>query len=78
MTVSGAKAMRAEAPLKAKGRAVAMIRSLVAVALLALVLAPLATLHQLGGLEAHASIRIVRQGAVRSVSFDALLAATRL
>jgi hypothetical protein len=55
-----------------------MIRNLIALALLALVLAPLVTLHQLGGIEAHASVRVVNQDAVRSVSFDALLAATRL
>ncbi|MEO7177244.1 MAG: hypothetical protein ABIW83_00220 [Allosphingosinicella sp.] len=55
-----------------------LIRNLTALALLALVLAPLVSLHRLGGLEAHASIRIVDQGAVRAVSFEALVAATRL
>lgn len=55
-----------------------MIRNLIALALLALVLAPLVSLHQLGAIEARASVRIVHQGAVRSVSVDALLAATRL
>jgi len=55
-----------------------MIRNLVAAAVIALVLAPLVSLHQLGGFEAHASIRIVKQGAIQAVSFDALLAATRL
>jgi hypothetical protein len=55
-----------------------MIRNLVALALLALVLAPLVSLHQLGAVEARASIRIVKTGAVGTVSFDALLAATRL
>jgi hypothetical protein len=55
-----------------------MIGTLAALALLALVLAPLVSLHQLGGLEAHASIRIVEQGGVRAVSFEALVAATRL
>jgi hypothetical protein len=55
----------------------AMIRNLVAIALLALVLAPLVTLHQLGAVEAQASVRIVKMGSVRAVSFDALLAATR-
>jgi hypothetical protein len=55
-----------------------MIRNLIALALLALVLAPLVSLHQLGGIEAHAPVRIVKHGAVRTVSFDALLAATRL
>lgn len=77
MTVSGARAMRDEA-LKTKGDPSQMIRSLIAIALLALVLAPLVSLHLLGGVEAQASIRIVRQGAVQSVSFDALLSATRL
>jgi hypothetical protein len=55
-----------------------MIRNLIALALLALVLAPLVSLHQLGAFEARASLRIVDTGKVRSVSFDALLAATRL
>ena len=55
-----------------------MIRNLVAAALLALVLAPLVSLHQLGGVEIQASVRLVTQGATNAVSFDALLAATRL
>ena len=55
-----------------------MIRNLVAIALIALVLAPLVSLHQLGGVEVHASVRMVKQGALTGVSFDALLAATRL
>jgi hypothetical protein len=55
-----------------------MIRNLVVVALIALVLAPLVSLHQLGGIEIHASVRMVAPGAVTAVSFDALLAATRL
>lgn len=55
-----------------------MIRNLIAIALLALVLAPLASLHQLGAVEARASVRISKIGSVRVVSFDALLAATRL
>jgi hypothetical protein len=55
-----------------------MIRNLIALALLALVLAPLVSLHQLGGIEAHASVRVVKTGSARVVSFDALLAATRL
>lgn len=55
-----------------------MIRNLIALALLALVLAPLVSLHQLGGIEARASVRISMMGAVHVVSFDALLAATRL
>jgi hypothetical protein len=40
-------------------------------------LAPLVSLHQLGGFETHASVRIANEGAV-GVSFDVLLAATRL
>jgi hypothetical protein len=55
-----------------------MIGTLAALALLALVLAPLVSLRELGGLEAHASIRIVDQRGVRAVSFEALVAATRL
>ena len=78
MTVTGVRTTRAEPPPRAKGRFPAMIRSLIAIALLALVLAPLVSLRQLGGVEARASIRIVGQDSVRSVSFDALLAATRL
>ncbi|HEX8450251.1 MAG TPA: hypothetical protein VF652_11735 [Allosphingosinicella sp.] len=55
-----------------------MIRNLIALALLALVLAPLVSLHQLGAVEARASVRIVKIGPSSVVSFDALLAATRL
>ena len=55
-----------------------MIRNLIALALIALVLAPLVTLHQLGAVEARASVRIVKMGPGRAVTFDALLAATRL
>ena len=55
-----------------------MIRKLIALALLALVLAPLVSLHQLGGVEIQASMRLAKQGATTVVSFDALLAATRL
>ncbi len=55
-----------------------MIRKLIAVALLALVLAPLVSLHQLGGVDFQASISLVTQGATTTVGFDALLAATRL
>lgn len=54
-----------------------MIRNLIALALLALVLAPLVSLHQLGAIEARASVR-VKMGAVSAVSVDALLASTRL
>lgn len=55
-----------------------MIRNLVALALLALVLAPLVSMHQLGTIEARASVRISKMGEVKVISFDALLAATRL
>jgi hypothetical protein len=55
-----------------------MIRNLIALALLALVLAPLVSMHQLGGIEARASIRISKMGDARVVSLDALLSATRL
>lgn len=55
-----------------------MIRNLIAIALLALVLAPLVSMHQLSGLEARASVRISKIGSARVVSFDALIAATRL
>jgi hypothetical protein len=55
-----------------------MIRNLVAIALLALILAPLVSLHQLRGVEARASARIVKTDAVRAVSVEALFAATRL
>jgi hypothetical protein len=56
----------------------AMIRNLLALALLALVAAPLVSLHNLGSLEAPASVRFSKIGPARVVSFDALLAATRL
>lgn len=55
-----------------------MIRNLIALALLALVLAPLVSMHQLGAIEARASVRISDMGSARIVSFEALLAATRL
>lgn len=55
-----------------------MIRNLIALALLALVLAPLVSLHQLGAVEARASVRISKIGPATVISFDALLAATRL
>ena len=54
-----------------------MIRNLIALALLALVLAPLVSLHQLGGLGVQASLRIVPQNG-GGVSLEALVAATRL
>jgi hypothetical protein len=55
-----------------------VIRNLIALALLALVLAPLVSLHQLGAIEARASVRISKIGSVGAVTFDALVAATRL
>ena len=53
-----------------------MIRNLIALALLALVLAPLVSLHQLGTFEARAPVRFSNPASV--VGFDALVAATRL
>jgi hypothetical protein len=56
-----------------------MIRNLIAAALLALALAPLVSLHQLGEIEVRASLRIVDQGGgVPGISLEALVAATRL
>ena len=56
-----------------------MIRNLIAIALLALLAAPLVSLHQLGAIEIRASLRIVHgDGGAPSVSLDALVAATRL
>lgn len=55
-----------------------MIRILIAVALLALVLTPLVSLHHLRTVEAQASVRIPTAGAARMVRLDALIAATRL
>ena len=71
MTASGARASHF-----AKDRS--LIGKLIAIALLALVLAPLVSLHQLASVEARVSVRIVEKGAAHAVSFDALLAATRL
>jgi hypothetical protein len=56
----------------------AVIRNLIALALLALVLAPLVSLHQLGAIEAGKSGRILKMGSVGAVTFDSLIAATRL
>ncbi|HEX9946469.1 MAG TPA: hypothetical protein VGA98_02920 [Allosphingosinicella sp.] len=57
-----------------------MIRNLIAVALLALVVAPLVSLNQLGGFGVRTSIWLVKpDGAVAGgVTFETLLAATRL
>jgi hypothetical protein len=56
-----------------------MIRNLIAIAALALVLAPLVSLHQLGAIEVRASLRIVeRAGGISAACFEALAAATRL
>ncbi|HEU0135146.1 MAG TPA: hypothetical protein VFR28_10005 [Allosphingosinicella sp.] len=57
-----------------------MIRNLIAAALLALVLAPLVTLHQLGGVGVRTSVLIVKpDGAVvGGMAFEGLLRATRL
>lgn len=55
-----------------------MIRNLIAAALLALVLAPLVSLHQLGAIEVRASLRIVDEAGMPAVSLEALVAATRL
>jgi hypothetical protein len=55
-----------------------MIRNLIAVALLALVLAPLVSLQRLGAIEVRASLRIDTSAALPAVSVEALVAATRL
>ncbi|HYW15735.1 MAG TPA: hypothetical protein VE891_06230 [Allosphingosinicella sp.] len=55
-----------------------MIRNLIALALLALVLAPLVSMHQLGDFQARAAVRISTTGSGATLSFEALLAATRL
>jgi hypothetical protein len=56
----------------------AMIRNLIALALIALIAAPLVSLHQLGGIGVQASIRVVRHGGGEGISLEALFAATRL
>jgi hypothetical protein len=56
-----------------------MIRNLIAAALLALVLAPLVSLHQLAGIEIRASLHLANpSGGIPAVSLEALVAATRL
>lgn len=54
-----------------------MIRNLIAIAVIALIAAPLASLHQLGGLGVQASVRVVKHGG-GGISLEALVAATRL
>jgi hypothetical protein len=53
-----------------------MIRNLIALAVIALIAAPLVSLHQLGGIGVQASVRIVKQSG-GGVSLEALVAATR-
>jgi hypothetical protein len=57
-----------------------MIRTLIVAALLALVLAPLVSLHQLGGIGIRTSVRLVKPNgaAAGGVTLEALVAATRL
>ncbi len=57
-----------------------MIRNLIAAALLALVVAPLVSLHQLGGIGVRTSVWLVKPNgaAAGGVSFEALVRATRL
>ena len=56
-----------------------MIRNLIAAAVIALILAPLVSLQQLGAVELHLSLRIGdRTGTVSAVTLEALVAATRL
>ena len=57
-----------------------MIRNLIALAVLALLVAPLVSLHQLGGIGVRASVLLVRPNGtvVTGVAFEAALAATRL
>ncbi len=54
-----------------------MIRNLIALAVIALIVAPLVSLHQLGGIGVQASIRIA-QPSGGGISVEALVAATRL
>lgn len=55
-----------------------MIRNLIALAVIALIAAPLVSLHQLGGIGVQASIRVVKHGGGEGISLEALFAATRL
>lgn len=54
-----------------------MIRNLIALALIALIAAPLVSLHQLGGIGVKASITISKASG-DGISLEALVAATRL
>ncbi len=54
-----------------------MIRNLIAIAVIALIAAPLVSLHQLGGFGVQASIRVAKDAGGRT-SLEALVAATRL
>jgi hypothetical protein len=54
-----------------------MIRNLIALAVIALIAAPLVSLHQLGRIGVEASVRVVK-GAGGRISLEALVAATRL
>jgi hypothetical protein len=54
-----------------------MIRNLIALAAIALVAAPLVSLHHLGGIGLQASVRVAKH-AGGGVSLEALFAATRL
>ncbi|HEU0100151.1 MAG TPA: hypothetical protein VFQ67_15430 [Allosphingosinicella sp.] len=54
-----------------------MIGKLIVLAVVALIAAPLVSLHQLGGIGVHASVRIVAASG-GGVSLEALVAATRL
>jgi hypothetical protein len=56
-----------------------MIRNLIAAAVIAMILAPLVTLQQLGAVELRLALRIGDQaGTVSAVRLEALVAATRL
>ncbi|HEX8225927.1 MAG TPA: hypothetical protein VF605_19140 [Allosphingosinicella sp.] len=54
-----------------------MIRNLIALAVIALIAAPLVSLHQLGGIGVQASISVVKPSG-GGISVEALIAATRL
>ena len=54
-----------------------MIRNLIALAIIALIAAPLVSLHQLGGIGVQASVRIGKPSG-GGISLEAVVAATRL